>query len=1096
MLQLLAFPSLEASSCCLGSGDWPLDPHEMLLHPQDLEKLRVPAFGYVAINRRRSSDGSSSCQTESHKSGSDRGSSGNRRRRSRSALSGNSSAGASSGRARQRQEELDEEEPISFCRAVPDDSLAPGETRAPAWLLRAAGVRSRQYLQVYRAPKVAEEKGEEEEEAKTAVMDMAVTSPAEGDRQESKSRFRVELSVMRLQEEQQRNGQGGKDIADGGIGRSATATRTSSTASSRAIARRVSGCMVRAGSLLAAEVLGETVVSQVISIYDMCSMSIDTKKSSCRNNADVGVGLHESLATRIGVATSPMSPRGKKSREGQKQQHHGGSAARCGGTVDFWARRAPGLEAVLSDLHALVVLSVEGGGGARGGGARGSSLRWSEVLPSGILVCGPSGVGKTFALDVLAEDLHERHGIHVIRLLGPQILAGLGQGGSSGGGGKSDVARETSTGPPLLQGPLGQSLAEARACAPSVLVLDELDALFDARGGDGDNGGGAAPLLGEGARANAALLELLDCASTIEGVAVLGATRRSPGGGGGAGWAGLEEGNGVGGDGAALPAAFQKPGRFDRCVAVGPPTQAQREGILRVILSSGEKREWALEPLVASPAPLLVSDTPADEAKATRQGPQEQRSTPPPVEGHRGVRFEKGDDAEATGSSRGAERRSRGGQYSDSAEPEGRRRESNKNSNPPSTVGTTAAESVLAEWAKRLSSVTPGMVGGDLERLVRTARARSAHRGRRGAASQASPRPPSSRTQVENAPSLPPPKQPSLPNVLTWQDAMGAVAVTVPRSLRGLDVASSGGGGDGGLTWDSVGGFSEAKRRLQRLVQWPWLHPEAFARMGVSAPAGALLYGPSGCGKSLVAQVLATECLANFLWVRSSELLSRYLGETEAKLRALFSRARAAAPCILFLDELDAITAKRGDNGSDSGEGSGSVHARVLSTLLNEMDGVASTSSASPSVTGGAAARAAAGGGGVLVLAATNRRDALDAALLRPGRLHESVELGVPGAEDRKGVLRVHAGRLPLAAGVDLEMLSRDDVSGGLTCADLEASCRDAAMMVVREDLQGAREVQPDHLRKALKDRVAGRLRTRRFTFSMGQGPSSGPASQ
>lgn len=167
-------------------------------------------------------------------------------------------------------------------------------------------------------------------------------------------------------------------------------------------------------------------------------------------------------------------------------------------------------------------------------------------------------------------------------------------------------------------------------------------------------------------------------------------------------------------------------------------------------------------------------------------------------------------------------------------------------------------------------------------------------------------------------------------------------------------------------------------------------------------------------------------------------MVNRYLGETEAKLRALFSRARAAAPCILFLDELDAITAKRGDGGSDSGEGSGSVHARVLSTLLNEMDGVASTSSASPSVTGGAAARAAAGGGGVLVLAATNRRDALDAALLRPGRLHESVELGVPGAEDRKGVLRVHAGRLPLAAGVDLEMLSRDDVSGGLTCADLE----------------------------------------------------------
>lgn len=166
----------------------------------------------------------------------------------------------------------------------------------------------------------------------------------------------------------------------------------------------------------------------------------------------------------------------------------------------------------------------------------------------------------------------------------------------------------------------------------------------------------------------------------------------------------------------------------------------------------------------------------------------------------------------------------------------------------------------------------------------------------------------------------------------------------------------------------------------------------------------------------------------------------RYLGETEAKLRALFSRARAAAPCILFLDELDAITAKRGDGGGEGSGGAGSVHARVLSTLLNEMDGVATTSgpapaSASSSSGGGPAAGA---GGGVLVLAATNRRDALDAALLRPGRLHESVELGVPGREDREGVLRVHAGRLPLDAGVDLARLSQDDVSGGLTCADLE----------------------------------------------------------
>lgn len=170
---------------------------------------------------------------------------------------------------------------------------------------------------------------------------------------------------------------------------------------------------------------------------------------------------------------------------------------------------------------------------------------------------------------------------------------------------------------------------------------------------------------------------------------------------------------------------------------------------------------------------------------------------------------------------------------------------------------------------------------------------------------------------------------------------------------------------------------------------------------------------------------------------------ARYLGETEARLRALFARARSAAPCILFLDELDAITAKRGDDNGDGGEGgggAGSVHARVLSTLLNEMDGVASTSAPASSSSGGVtgSGSGAGAGGGVLVLAATNRKGALDAALLRPGRLHESVELGVPGREDREGVLRVHVGCLPLAAGVDLARLSQDDVSGGLTCADLE----------------------------------------------------------
>ena len=181
---------------------------------------------------------------------------------------------------------------------------------------------------------------------------------------------------------------------------------------------------------------------------------------------------------------------------------------------------------------------------------------------------------------------------------------------------------------------------------------------------------------------------------------------------------------------------------------------------------------------------------------------------------------------------------------------------------------------MVGTWAKRLSLVTPGMVVVDLERLVRTARALANQRTRVATARTT--------TLSYQRPS------PNTLNVLTWRDAMEAAAITVPRALRGMDVTSSSwivnGSSGKDPAWDSVGGFSEVKRKLQRLVQWPWLHPDAFARMGISAPAGALLCGPSGCGKTLVARVLAAECLANFVWVRSSELLSRYGEEvSEAK---------------------------------------------------------------------------------------------------------------------------------------------------------------------------------------------------------------------
>lgn len=948
-MKLRAFPAPEGSSCCLGSGDWPLDPHEILLHPRDLEKMRVPAFGYVAISRADEDRTAHRSSNDSPGSSSAVGCSNTRGRRPKD----------TEGEEQQQQQQ---QHHLAFCRAVPDDCLEPGELRAPAWLLLAAGVHPTQHLSVARAspkPPDASAPGFRVEVSRVPRKRGAEARPTDEDVHEE--------SLLRL---------------------------------GRAIARRSFGCMVCPGSLLAAEVLGETVVLRVVAVTSVCKgddspdgegnsggpAELPVKKKSPLDEkiphelflAESGGGgegrravapsqkrhvPRANTTTVTSTASAPClitsstdiavvqpehissdAPLSSNERWRLLQQHpheegpatldgggggSGGSggaastrgrfAAHCGGREEVWCRRTPGLEAALSELHALILLSFGGlknpvetprsdrptsGGGkrasdtvpgdgrpaplldsseadppptrssphlpsisvreealpddsvggrsGRGGGLRRVSstssnacagLRRSDVLPAGVILCGPSGVGKTLALHVLAEDLRERHGVHIIRLLGPQIFTGVAHG--DGGGENSGGGKAAS-----LQGTLALALADARARAPAVIVLDELDVIFDAVSGDE----GVAPL-GEGARAAAALLVALDRASAMEGVTVLGATRRSPGGAAGAGWAGLEEG----GDGAPIPAGFRKPGRFERCVAIGPPTQAERERILGVLLPAPG---WEMEPLAVE-APLVDSETTGRAETRGEQDSRLRRSEAVTV-----GRLNPSPDRRPDRSARTVAN-VRGGREGGVTNADGNRGDD-----------SIPEAKTIAAWAKRLSSVTPGMVGGDLERVVRTARSRAAQRALKPVRPAPLPpgRTPANATNKEYWPQRT--QQRRLPSLalLTWQDAMGAVAATVPRALRGMDVSSSGGSGadgEGGPTWGSVGGFAEARRRLQRLVQWPWLHPEAFARMGVSAPAGALLYGPSGCGKSLVAQVLATECLANFVWVRSSELLSR-----------------------------------------------------------------------------------------------------------------------------------------------------------------------------------------------------------------------------
>ncbi len=310
---------------------------------------------------------------------------------------------------------------------------------------------------------------------------------------------------------------------------------------------------------------------------------------------------------------------------------------------------------------------------------------------------------------------------------------------------------------------------------------------------------------------------------------------------------------------------------------------------------------------------------------------------------------------------------------------------------------------------------------------------------------------------------------------LPWMEAFVAARKEVsPAALSGVGdrqqqhAASS----SSKLSWSSIGGYEDVKARLRKLVEWPTRYAETFARLGLRPPrrddsavaasslpgGGILLHGPSGCGKSLFARVLAAEVGANFVELPASEVFSPFLGDSEARVRRAFARARQAAPCILFLDELDTMAAGR-DSSSAGGEGgAGGVYARVLSTLLNEMDGVSGQSQ------------------GLLVLAATNRREAVDAALLRPGRLQESLYIGYPRPEaDYLSILHVATRHMALGPDVDLGGLAAEVLAplvatqegsssaARITPANLLAVCREAGLACLRET-NGMAEEEEDVL--------------------------------
>jgi len=262
-----------------------------------------------------------------------------------------------------------------------------------------------------------------------------------------------------------------------------------------------------------------------------------------------------------------------------------------------------------------------------------------------------------------------------------------------------------------------------------------------------------------------------------------------------------------------------------------------------------------------------------------------------------------------------------------------------------------------------------------------------------------------------------------------------ALRIVEPSAMREVLIETP------NVKWNDIGGLEKVKEDLKESIEWPLTTPDAFKRMGINPPRGVLLYGPPGCGKTLLARAVATESNANFIAVKGPELFSKWVGESEKRVRQLFRRAKQVSPSIIFFDEIDAMVPRRGLGFGEH------VTEKIVSQMLTELSGLEDLHD-------------------VVVIAATNRPDMLDAALLRPGRFDRQILVPEPDEKARLKILEVKTKDMPLK-GVDLKKLAKmtDDFSG----ADLESLCREAAMHALRENKK-AKEVTMKHFDNALKD--------------------------